>query len=348
MIGIDISNWQNGFDLGAASGQIDFCILKCSEFGWKKDPTFDDFAWTARNCGLRLGAYMFARDESHGSVWEQVKFFMDSLGDHRDACILVLDFEDTSYSHVQGNPWLAKAFLDEIRNQSGKTPFLYTSQSEVRYNDYSCCADAGYPLWGASYLNRNAGLPIASTFDPDLPSGGWGAYGWQPAIYQYSSTGTLLGWELDSNVCYLSPEEWDAYAGGHGPAPVDPTKVDVDGYWGPRTTRAAQILLGSPYQDGIISGQFYPNWSRNYPRITEETLEFDGGSGESWFVKELQRRIGAAPDGVIGGETIRRLQERLCEKGYRSLIDSAGGCDGICGEATVRAVQQAINDRNFI
>lgn len=347
MIGIDISNWQRGFDLRSAASQIDFCILKASEFGWKKDPTFDDFAWTARNCGLRLGAYMFARDLSYGSVSEQVRFFMESLGQHRDACVLVLDFEDTNYnSHVQGDPWLAKAFLDEIRAQSGKMPLLYTSQSEVRYNDYSCCANAGYPLWGACYLNRNAGRPIASTYDPDLPSGGWGAYGSRPAIYQYSSTGTLLGWELDSNVCYLSESEWDAYAGGWQPEPVDPTHVDEDGWWGPATTRAMQLLLGSPYVDGEISGQYKPNW-KFYPNITGETLAFDQGSGESWLVQKIQENLGVERDGVLGQQTIRAWQERLRSKGYGSIIDPAGGADGIAGYATCLAIQKSINSKSL-
>lgn len=353
MIGIDISNWQAGFDLWGAADDIDFCILKASEFGWRNgnvgiDPQFDGWASVAEERGLRIGAYMFARDTGHGSVHDQVELFVRAMGRHADRCVVCLDWEDTSYSSVQDKPWLAAEFIDELRRQTGKTPLIYTSQSVVRWGDYGGVHDMGIPLWGACYLNRNADQGIPGNTNPDLPSGGWGPWGDRPDVYQYSSTGWLRGWQLDANVSYLSEGEWDALAGGQAPTPPDPTHVDEDGYWGPRTTLAAQILLGSPYQDRIISGQFYPNWQVAYPHITEETLEFDNGSGESWLVREIQRRVGSAPDGVLGHDTISRLQARLCSKGYGYIIDPAGGCDGVAGEATCRAVQKAINDRNFI
>ena len=352
MIGIDISNWQRGFDLGAASGQLDFVILKASEYGWNNghggiDPTFDGFASTAEQHGLRLGAYMFARDTSHGSVASQVDLFVRAVGRHMPHCVVVLDWEDTSYSHVQGNPGLCRRFLDEIARRTGKTPMLYTSQSEVRWNDYQGIHDAGFPLWGACYLNRNAGLPIGSTSDPSLPSGGWGAWGGRPEIYQYSSTGRLIGWELDANVAYISAGDWDRLAGGGAPQPVDPTHVDEDGWWGPATTLAMQILLGSPYQDGEISGQYRPNWESCYPAITGETLEFDGGSGESWLVKKIQENLGADRDGVLGHDTVRRWQERLRGKGYASILDPAGGADGVLGAATALCIQKSINAKSM-
>lgn len=342
MIGIDISNWQAGFDLGAAASSIDFVILKASEWGWKKDPTFDSFASTALAHGLRLGAYMFARDLSHGSVSEQVAFFMDSLGGYRDAALLVLDFEDTNYSHVQGNPWLAKEFLDEIRRQSGKTPMLYTSQSEVRYNDYSGVTE--YPLWGACYLYRNMGKDIATTYDPDLPGGGWGAYGDRPAIYQYSSDGHLIGWELDANVCYLSESDWDSLAGGGSPqpqpqpSPDDP--IDIDGYGGRLTITKLQAQMGSPYVDGRLSGQYRPNY-KFFEGFNEDRIDFDGGSGESWCVRELQRRVGADPDGVWGRATSSAVQRKLQSWGYNIGPD---GADSYFGHQSMRALQASLND----
>jgi GH25 family lysozyme M1 (1,4-beta-N-acetylmuramidase) len=340
--GIDISNWQDGFPLSRAASMMDFVILKASEYGWKKDPQFDGFAKQADATGLRLGAYMFARDLRHGSIANQVAFFVKSCGGYLDRAVLVLDWEDTSYSQVQGNPALCRQFLDEIRRITGKTPMLYTSQSEVRYNDYSGGKHAGYPLWGACYLNRNAGGD--GFIDPALPSGGWGTYGDRPSIYQYSSTGRLLGWQLDMNVAYMTKAEWDALAGGKTPEPPKPDdKLDIDGWIGPITIRKWQSQLGSPYVDGILSGQYRPNWIY-YPRISGDALEFDDGSGLSEAVKRLQRKVGATPDGVLGRDSVRAIQKKLDAWGYDIGPD---GADGYLGDRTARAIQRSLNDQKW-
>lgn len=336
MYGIDISNWQAGFPLASASRALDFVILKASEYGWKKDPQFDRFASIATQKGLRLGAYMFARQTSYGSVDQQVDFFIQSCGQYLSKAVLVLDWEDTSYSHVQGNVGLCRQFLDTIKRKTGKTPMLYTSQSEVRYNDYSSIKAAGYPLWGACYLNVNANQ-AAFIPDPALPSGGWGAYGGRPAIYQYSSSGWLDGWQLDVNVAYMSREDWDKLAGGKSPSPT-PGKLDVDGWAGPATIRRMQELMGSPYTDGIVSGQFKPN-AKFYDHLT--SVRFDGGSGDSWMVKELQKKLHVDVDGVLGRFTIKAWQSRLIGIGYDC---GPYGADGFFGADSAKALQRALND----
>ena len=340
LYGIDISNWQAGFPLREAAPQMDFVILKASEYGWKKDPQFDGFARQATDAGLRIGAYMFARDLRHGSVSAQVDFFIQSCGAYLDRAVLCLDWEDTNYSKVQGNPGLCLQFIDEIQRRSGKTPMLYTSQSEVRYNDYSGVHSRGIPLWGACYLNRNAG---GNGFRraPDLPSGGWGAWGGNPMIYQYSSTGHLMGWELDMNAAYMSEGDWDALAGGHAPTPPSPDDpIDVDSWIGPRSVSKLQAQLGSPYIDGMLSGQYRPNRA-HYEHITDAALEFDGGSGESECVKRIQRKVGVADDGVLGPASVSAIQRRMQEWGYDIGPD---GVDSYLGERSAIAFQQSLND----
>ena len=340
--GIDISNWQEGFDLDRAisTGKLDFVILKASEYGWKKDPQFDGFAATCKRRGIRYGAYMFARQTSYGSVDQQVDFFIQSCGSHLKDMVLVLDWEDTSYSKVQGNIGLCRQFLDTIKRKTGKTPMLYTSQSEVRYNDYSSIKNAGYPLWGACYLYSQMGkdFPIKN---PALPSGGWGAWGSAPLIYQYSD-GYLLGWDLDVNVGYLTLSEWDKLAGGKAPEPQPvPDKLDVDGYAGYLTIAKLQSLMGSQYVDGVISGQ-YQNNAKFYPNIV--SVHFDGGSGDSWCVKTLQKKLGVDADGVLGRVTITAWQKRLISLGYSC---GSAGADGIFGAALVAALQRCLNDKKW-
>ncbi|MUK89166.1 hypothetical protein GMD78_12360 [Ornithinibacillus sp. L9] len=79
--------------------------------------------------------------------------------------------------------------------------------------------------------------------------------------------------------------------------------LKVDGYWGPLTTKALQLYLGTP-ADSIISGQYN----------TATTRQISGvhyGKGGSTVIRALQKLIGAKVDGLIGPETVRKLQQYL-------------------------------------
>jgi len=347
--GIDIANHQEGFDLDRAidTGKLDFAIFKASEYGWRNghdgiDWTFDGWASVAERRGLRFGAYMFARTLNWGSVEDQVSLFVRAVGSHMSRCVLCLDFESTSYSSIQGDPDLALAFLREIKRQTGKTALFYTSAGEVWYNDYSQVRNEGFPLWGAYYGDGQSGhaFPIR---DPWGPSRGWGAWGDRPAIYQYGD-GELIGWDIDVNVGYLSLEDWDRLAGGEAPrpqpqpSPEDP--IEVDGWGGRLTISKLQSQLGSPYVDGRLSGQLRSNYEF-FEGFNEDRIDFDGGSGESWCVRELQRRVGADSDGVWGPETSAATQRKLQSWGYDIGPD---GVDSYFGHQSMRALQVSLND----
>lgn len=118
-------------------------------------------------------------------------------------------------------------------------------------------------------------------------------------------------------------------------------KLEVDGYIGPATIREWQRQMGSPYVDGIISGQkqgFY----QHFWAVERDQVDFDGGSGDSWMVREMQKRIGVGQDGVWGPVTSKALQKWLQGKGYD--IGSAG-CDGYVGRDTAKALQRSLNDK---
>jgi hypothetical protein len=88
------------------------------------------------------------------------------------------------------------------------------------------------------------------------------------------------------------------------PKPQPKSKIAVDGYWGPETTKALQKALGT-VQDGYLSNQ-----SKNSITSTlTGGVEF--GKGGSMVIKTLQKKIGAKVDGYLGPETIRKLQKYL-------------------------------------
>ncbi|WP_413775130.1 N-acetylmuramoyl-L-alanine amidase family protein [Gracilibacillus pellucidus] len=81
-------------------------------------------------------------------------------------------------------------------------------------------------------------------------------------------------------------------------------RLIVDGRWGSETTRALQRALGT-VEDGIISNQV---------RNSVTTMIVNGitfGNGGSMVIRSLQDKVGASADGLLGPETIRRLQMYL-------------------------------------
>ena len=112
----------------------------------------------------------------------------------------------------------------------------------------------------------------------------------------------------------------------------EPHGLAVDGVPGPATIAALQAALGTPV-DGIVSGQYKGN--QKYVPASDGLPNWEWlyvGSGPSPMVMELQRRVGAEVDGIIGPRTISRFQERLG-------VD----VDGYWGAATTRALQEKLN-----
>lgn len=104
-----------------------------------------------------------------------------------------------------------------------------------------------------------------------------------------------------------------AKSGGSSSTPAtsgsSSNKLDVDGYWGPSTTKAVQRALGTPV-DGIVSGQDSGNMS-TVNRGGLASASWKVGNGGSLMVRALQRKIGVSADGYFGPNTCRALQRYL-------------------------------------
>lgn len=109
--------------------------------------------------------------------------------------------------------------------------------------------------------------------------------------------------------------------------------LEVDGWWGPATTRRAQQLAGT-YVDGIISGQYAPDRWRH-----KGCPSFRYGSGGSTFIKWFQGHVlGTTADGLFGPNSINAFIRR-----YYSGPD--GKIDGPSN--SVRGFQRALNQGKF-
>lgn len=111
-------------------------------------------------------------------------------------------------------------------------------------------------------------------------------------------------------------------------------KLDVDGSWGPATTRAVQKALCT-YQDGIVSGQYYQDIGSS-PGLHRSSWQL--GTCGSDMVAALQRKTGANPDRYFGRKSILALQKYLgtTQDGVISMPSQA-----------VMALQRRINQGKF-
>lgn len=213
MNGIDVSNHQAGLNL--AKVPCDFVICKATEGTGFVDRYCDGWIQKALQLGKKVGVYHFASGKSSGVA--EADFFYKNIKGYVGKAILVLDWESKAVSRGVS---YAKAFLDRIYQLTGVKPLIYMSNSVVHAYDWSSVVNADYGLWNAGYFAGDQTMG----YNPNAPLYG-GTGKWKAcALYQYTSSGRLSGWNgnLDLNVFYGDKSAWDKYAGTSGVVSSDP------------------------------------------------------------------------------------------------------------------------------
>ena len=225
--GVDISGWNTKVNLSTLTG--DFVIIKATEYNpdtgtytsyttGNTEANYSSYtaqAQAALSAGKLLGFYHFATNPSMGASYtQQAQGFLDAVKNYIGQAMLVLDWENASYSNVESDTNGAKQFLDYIYNKTGIKPLIYMNHSCSNNYDWSNVVNAGYELWGAMYYT----MDTAYGYSPNTSYsdyGDWGAWGARPTIYQYSAT-TILpgsGEHIDVNVFYGTKNDWQTLAG---------------------------------------------------------------------------------------------------------------------------------------
>ena len=323
--GIDISSHQAGLNVGAI--WADFVIVKATEDDNYVNPYMVSQANATLRACKRLGFYHFARP---GDAAAQARYFVSAVGSLRAKATLWLDWEANAVA--QGPGW-AKQFLDTVRSLTGATPGIYMNGSAVNGYDWSAVARE-YSLWyagGPDYSDYGS-----SYSDPAVPNVSyWG----QPLIHQYTEDGRLPGYSgtLDLNRC-RDRAALDRMIGGGAPAAASApassgeAQLVVDGDYGAATVGRLKAVMGAV------------------------------GYAEVYAVANLRRFLNKA----VPPASIRQLtgMDRLPEdrgwdapmvKVFQYLVlawnkpgvpagwDFGDWVDGDFGEATVKALQMALN-----
>lgn len=119
----------------------------------------------------------------------------------------------------------------------------------------------------------------------------------------YAAT-TCPGDYLRSKMQYIADEANKIISGGKH-------IIAEDGLWGRDTTLKIQEVFNLECKDGIISEQL-SWWRDENPGLLDSTFEWlDYMAGGSLTMVAIQNWIGVNPDGYIGSETIRAMQQKL-------------------------------------
>ena len=205
--GFDMASYQTGLE--PAKVPCDFVVVKATQGTTYLNPDFARAAKAVIAAGKLLGIYHYA---AGGDPAKEAEFFISKISGYVGKALLALDWEgEQNPSFGKNDVKWCKAFMDRIREMTGVVCFVYMSKSVCRAKDWTDVART-YPLWCAQYAsNRETGYQGV----PWTDNNGFGA--WKgPAIYQYSSSGKLSGWQgrLDLNIAYFSVADWKAYAKG--------------------------------------------------------------------------------------------------------------------------------------
>lgn len=199
--GVDVSHYQGDIDWPVLAGQagIQFAYIKATEGSASVDERFAENWVSAREAGLRVGAYHFFSYDSPGA--SQAAHFIEVVPVEPETLPPVIDVE--FYGRYDRSPALAEAVLPELRAMAdalerhfGRAPVIY-------------CTDKTYRL----YIEGNfgdCGIWIRSVYAPPRAPRDW-------VFWQYSNRSRLKGYSgresyIDMNVFYGDQAAFDAYA----------------------------------------------------------------------------------------------------------------------------------------
>lgn len=285
MNGIDIASYQAGIDLTKVPG--DFVIIKTTQGTYYKNPAAPAQIESAKKAGKLLGLYHYAAGTNPEA---EADYFLASVGSNIKKAVLALDWERNEnpvFGTGSSVSWVYK-FMHRIHDKSGVWPLFYCQQSEVLARDWAqVSADCG--LWLAQYA-----VASSAGYNPYLQYGALRAWG-APAIWQYTSGGTLSGYgaRLDLNVAYMNKSAWARYA---DPAGSTTIKKDEEEIPVPKTVKQGSTGKAVKVMQAALGG-----------------LTIDGKAGPKTIaaVKAFQAKKGLTQDGVCGPKTWRALLATL-------------------------------------
>ena len=255
-IGIDVSYYQEKVNWTAVKNAgYDFAFIKCSEGVGYRDPEFIKNWTAAREAGLLVGAYHFARVSKKTTIEADAKeeaqwFASQILAQPHDVMLPpVLDIEwdkkaDKIIKGAEVVQW-CQIFCKHVREIVGRTPAIYTGSNFWRYRLLKTQSLATYPLWQVHYTPKTA--PKAIPY-------------WKWTFWQWSYPQPLPGsgkTKVDANRFNGSWDDLKALAHGNAePSHPEtlPAIVEPDVPWWERLAETMEIVNRAIFENSRRGG----------------------------------------------------------------------------------------------
>lgn len=226
LTGIDISNWQRGFNVTAT--RPGFVIVKATEGTSLTDKSCDGFVQQAIAAGIPFGFYHFANGSKNAA--QQARFFRNQTKGYEGKGIPILDFE-----YAYSNSWIDE-FVREYHAITGVFPWVYMNSDFVNNRGYgSEYVKSNCGLWLAGYPSRMTTYPAGKECPYRHP-------GWTLAAWQFTDNLSIGGMHVDGDIFYGDTSAWNLYAN-----PSGTTGGDVSGSSEPSGDKwllARQVIEG--------------------------------------------------------------------------------------------------------
>jgi GH25 family lysozyme M1 (1,4-beta-N-acetylmuramidase)/LysM repeat protein len=217
---IDVSKFQPDIEPGNMP-DVKGVVVGCTAGTNFVSPFADIQYQKAKRAGKKRGFYHIPEGAFNPKA--EADWFVSQCRGYFGDGIPILDWEETDVSRAD----LAKEFLDEVRAQTGVSPWIY--MNEAAYNGANWdTVKAEYSLWIAQYRYGSPVQGFHADWEYPAEVANWGTV----AAYQYASTGYINGYSqaLDLSVFYGDEAQWDRYAQPSNvhpnpPAPNPPTPI---------------------------------------------------------------------------------------------------------------------------
>ena len=245
--GIDISNWQAGFNV--ANSNVDFCIVKATEGTYFVDPYCDGFIQQCISSNILFGFYHFNQT---GNASDEAKFFASNTEGYNKLGIPVLDYE----VHNENDASWVQEFMQTYHDITGVWPLLYCSASWCNIFSGTWLPEecglwvAGYPTTYTEYTDDNMPYDISP----------WSF----AAIWQFTNSLNINGYSVDGDIAYMDAEAWNKYAGNYSNKPQYIVKD---------TETLAWEVIGGKWGNGDDRKNALENAGYNYDEIQNKVNE---------------------------------------------------------------------------
>jgi GH25 family lysozyme M1 (1,4-beta-N-acetylmuramidase) len=189
--GIDVSRWQDTINWAkvAASGKVDFAIVKATEGKRYTDPSFFANVAGASANGIAVGMYHVATPvkdlaDARAEANHFVAVARPATGNVIPALDIELSHVPDTMSPATLESW-ARAWLNRVTNILGVRPMIYGSVSMFtdKLANSTWFANHGFRLW----LARWGALPSP------LPANDWQGQGWTFWQWDVTAAGSVPG-----------------------------------------------------------------------------------------------------------------------------------------------------------